>query len=152
MQTVSAVPQHDERLGASGVASRRRSITNSIITGSLLVAGLIHLLPAVGILGADVLDRLYGTETASADVEVLLRHRAVLFAILGVATLTAAILRRAQITLLVINLVSVATFALLASVTSGTSPEIDRVTAVDVVLAGAIMIALSARGRDHLRR
>lgn len=49
----------------------------------LLVIAFIHIVPVVGFLGAERLESLYGVAIASPDLEILMRHRAVLFGILG---------------------------------------------------------------------
>ena len=53
------------------------------ITGLLLVVALIHLVPITGLFGADRLAALYGIEITDGSLEILMRHRAVLFGILG---------------------------------------------------------------------
>ena len=50
---------------------------------ALLIAGAIHLLPLSGVTGAAALERLYGVAVDSPDLALLLRHRAVLFGLLG---------------------------------------------------------------------
>ena len=54
-----------------------------IITGLLLVVAFIHLLPLVGALGSGQLASLYGVEITDQNLEILMRHRAILFAIPG---------------------------------------------------------------------
>jgi uncharacterized membrane protein len=54
------------------------------ITALMLVVAAIHLVPISGFLGAQRLSALYGINVASADLEILMRHRAALFGILGV--------------------------------------------------------------------
>jgi hypothetical protein len=54
------------------------------ITGLLLVVAAIHLVPITGFFGARQLSALYGIEVDSPDPEILMRHRAVRFGILGV--------------------------------------------------------------------
>ena len=59
----------------------------------LLVAGVIHLLPLPGALGAGALARLYGLEPAALadpNLALLLRHRAVLFGVVGALLVAAA--------------------------------------------------------------
>ena len=49
----------------------------------LVVVGIIHLLPLSGVLGAERLAALYGLPFAESYPAILMRHRAVLFGLLG---------------------------------------------------------------------
>ena len=53
------------------------------ITGALLIVGIIHLLPMTGYLGASKLSALYNITIDDPNLEILMRHRAVLFGVLG---------------------------------------------------------------------
>nr|WP_295938654.1 phosphopantetheine adenylyltransferase [uncultured Acidovorax sp.] len=50
---------------------------------ALLLAGAIHLIPLLGVFGAAPLASLYGTPPSDPNTLILLRHRAVLFGIVG---------------------------------------------------------------------
>jgi hypothetical protein len=58
-------------------------IRECFIKTSLFITGCIHLLPVLGVLGADRLFKLYGVQLSDQNVILLLRHRAILFLILG---------------------------------------------------------------------
>jgi len=122
-----------------------------MVTSALVAAGLVHLIPSVGVLGADTLDVLYGTDLHDNDndIDILLRHRAVLFGILGIATLTAAWTRRLQTFALVANLASVASFVVIAVTGPDTTPAIERVTLIDAVLAVLIAASIAETARER---
>jgi hypothetical protein len=44
---------------------------------------IINMAPLVGVLGSNSLDKLYGTQIHDKNVLLMLRHRAVLFGIVG---------------------------------------------------------------------
>jgi hypothetical protein len=107
----------------------------------LAVVGLVHLVPATAVSGHR-LGALYGI-APDGDLALLLRHRAVLFGVLGVACL-AAVLRPAwQVPVMISALASTASFVVLAY----GSPALGRVWWADVVLSVLLVAALGTRLR-----
>jgi hypothetical protein len=80
------------------------------LTAALLVAALIHLLPLSGVLGAERLATLYGVPVADPNLMILMRHRAVLFGLLGVFLGVAAFIPALQGAALVAGMISVVSF------------------------------------------
>jgi hypothetical protein len=114
-----------------------------LISGSLLLAAIIHLLPLAGVLGHERLAALYGIDAADPNLSILLRHRAVLFGLLGAFLVVAAFRPGWQAAAFVAALVSVVSFLLIAWSTGGYNALIGRVVAADLValvalLAGAV--------------
>lgn len=105
----------------------------SIVT--LLVAGLIHLLPVPGVLGVSTLARLYGIEVNDPNTAILLQHRALLFGVLGVLMLSAIALPWLRVTALSVGLFSAASFIVIAMAVGGYNPAISRVVFADVVVS-----------------
>ena len=62
-----------------------------VVPVALLTTALIHALPLLGLTGGARLATLYGITDLDASLEILLRHRAVLFGMLGVYFLVAAV-------------------------------------------------------------
>ncbi len=61
------------------------------VIGTLIaVVGIIHLMPVTGVIGNEQLATLYGILIDEPNLEILMRHRAVLFGLLGVFLLYAA--------------------------------------------------------------
>ena len=62
-----------------------------VVPAVLLIVALIHALPLVGVMGAAKLTQLYGVDVQDPTLEILLRHRAVLFGLLAAFLAYAAI-------------------------------------------------------------
>lgn len=119
---------------------------------ALVVGGVIHLLPAIGVLGPARLGALYGTSAPGPDVEILLRHRAVLFGLLGALMVTAAFVPSLQIVAFTVGLLSTLSFVAVARIVGGYNAHLARVVRVDIVAlvaltSGAIALALSQAAR-----
>ncbi len=115
-----------------------------LIALPLGMVGVIHLLPLVGVLGAERLSALYGVAFTEPNLVILMRHRAVLFGLLGGYLLYAAFLPAHQRLALVAAWISVASFLYLALTTGGYSAAIARVVWADVIAALCLGIATVA--------
>ena len=123
-----------------------------LVAAMLAVVAVFHLLPAVGVLGVARLEALYGIPVQEPNLAILMRHRAVLFALLGVFLLVAAVRPAWQPAALVAGFVSVLSFLALARTVGGTNAQLQRVFAADVValaclVVGAVARVQQARGR-----
>lgn len=114
------------------------------LTAALLVAALIHLLPLSGVLGAERLATLYGVPVADANLMILMRHRAVLFGLLGVFLGVAAFIPELQATALVAGAISVVSFLWLAVSVGGYNAAIARVVVADLVALVSLVLGAAA--------
>ena len=119
-------------------------MANHLVRAGLLVTAIIHLLPLAGVLGAERLRALYGIPVEGPDLEILLRHRAVLFGLLGGFLLLAAFRPALQGLGLLAGFASVLGFLALAWATPGYNPAIARVVAADWIALAALSIAALA--------
>ncbi|NEW26113.1 phosphopantetheine adenylyltransferase [Nocardia cyriacigeorgica] len=107
----------------------------------LIAAAVVNLLPAVAVLSVDRAGAAYGLESVDGDLRLLLRHRGLLFAILGAGLLVAVFRPRLRAAALTANAVSMAGFLALIPLELPVGPALMRVAKVDVVglllLAGA---------------
>jgi hypothetical protein len=119
-----------------------------LVSGSLILAGIIHLLPLAGVLGHERLAVLYGIDTSDPNLSILLRHRAVLFGLLGAFLVVAGFRPGWQAAAFVAALVSVVSFLLLAWSTGGYNALIGRVVTVDLVALAAVLVGAVAWWRS----
>ena len=111
---------------------------------ALLVAGIIHLFPVPGVMGASTLARLYGIEANDPNTAILLQHRALLFGVLGVLMLSAIALPWLRVTALTVALFSAASFIFVAIAVGGYNSAIGRVVVADVVASVLLAAGLVA--------
>lgn len=120
------------------------------LTLCLVIVGLINFLPVIGVLGAQRLESAYGVALSSNDLVILMRHRALLFGILGGFVLYAAFLPAYQWAAMVLAGISMLGFALLAWTVGGYNASLHKVLLVDLaglaVLAVAVALKLLSRG------
>ena len=116
------------------------------LVGAMLgVVGVIHLLPLSGVLGAERLAALYGMEFRDDSLAILMRHRAVLFGLLGVLLVCAAFVRSLQVPAFVAGFVSVVSFLVLAYTVGGYNAAVGRVVVADWVALGCLVVGVGAR-------
>jgi len=122
-----------------------------LISAGLLVAAVIHLLPLSGVLSATRLASLYGLDFAEPNLLILMRHRAVLFGMLGVFLLVAAFRPAMQSWAVATGFVSVVSFLWLAHAAGAYNPQIARVFNADIVALIGLIVAAIAMGVQSFR-
>ena len=118
-----------------------------IVSVVLVLVAVIHALPLLGVLGADQVARMYGISVADPNVELLLRHRAVLFGLLAAFLACAAARPPLHSAALAAGLVSVVSFLVLSHPVGTHSAELATVVRVDwaalaLLLVGAVAHAV----------
>lgn len=122
-----------------------------LVSAALIVVAIIHLMPLSGVLGSERLGALYGIRVDEPNLAILMRHRAVLFGLLGVFLLYAAFRPDFQPAAIVAGFASVVTFVCLAWSVGGYNAQLGRVVVADIValvclVVGAVAYAMSTRG------
>ena len=110
----------------------------------LIVVGVIHLLPLTGVLGRAQLETLYGVPLQDANLIILMRHRAVLFGLLGAFLVFAAFRPQYQLIALIAGFVSVGSFLWLAWSVGGYNAPLARVFTTDIVALVCLVVGLAA--------
>ncbi|MES2610819.1 MAG: phosphopantetheine adenylyltransferase [Pseudomonadota bacterium] len=117
-----------------------------LTTLALLVVGAIHLIPLSGVLGPEHLVRLYGAAPSDPSALILMRHRAVLFGIVGGVCVLAAFKPALQSLALVLGSFSVVSFLWLAWSTGGFNAHLQRVVVADIVALLCLAVGAAALG------
>jgi hypothetical protein len=107
----------------------------------VLVAAAINLAPALGALSAERMTAFYGVDLEDPNLQILMRHRAVLFGVVGGLLLAAAFHPPLRTLGYVVGFSSMLSFLFIAWQVGAYSAELERVILMDVVgiaaLAGA---------------
>ncbi|NNE60468.1 MAG: phosphopantetheine adenylyltransferase [Woeseia sp.] len=114
-----------------------------LVPASLIIVGAIHVIPLSGVLGVGRLNSLYGINITDPDLSILMRHRAVLFGLLGLFCIYAAIKPPLYFIALTAGAVSVGSFLYLAYATGGYNEELRRVIVADLVAAVFLVIGFA---------
>jgi hypothetical protein len=108
---------------------------------TLFIAGVINLLPSVLAFLPDKISKFYGIEMPNQNYELLLRHRAILFGIIGGLMIYSAIAKKYYEVSTVIGLVSMVSFIILFFlIGKDINSELKRVMTIDVV--GTVILCI----------
>lgn len=110
----------------------------------LLIVAVIHLMPVIGVLGSAKLVALYGIQFDDPNLVILMRHRAVLFGLLGAFLLVAAFRPELQLLALIAGFASVASFLLIAWSVGGYNAQTARVVLIDVIALVCLAVGAAA--------
>ena len=110
----------------------------------LVVVGVIHLLPLSGVLGAARLDSLYGLSLGEPNLQILMRHRAVLFGLLGVFLIFAAVRPMFRTAAFIAGFISVISFLWLAVSAGSYNAQVGRVVTADIVALICLVVGFVA--------
>lgn len=111
-----------------------------IISATLIIVGVIHLLPLAGVLGAGRLKQLYGIAFDEPNLIILMRHRAVLFGMLGSFLVFSAFNPLWQPLAFLAGWLSVLSFLALAWSAGGYNHHTARVVKADLVALAALLL------------
>lgn len=128
-------------LGARGLGS---TAMRHLWTCLVLVAAAINLAPALGVFAPARMSAAYGVALDDPNLQILMRHRAVLFGLVGGLLVAAAFHPPLRTVGYAVGFSSMASFLVVAWRVGGYGAEIQRVVAFDVVgiaaLAGAVLV------------
>ena len=107
---------------------------------SLFIAGVINMLPSILVFLPEKLSKSYGIEIPNTDFELLLRHRAVLFGIVGGLMIYSSISKNYYSISLISGLISMVSFILLYFLIGGINEELGKVMKIDLVAITILLV------------
>ncbi|MGB5346975.1 MAG: hypothetical protein WBN23_12485 [Woeseia sp.] len=122
-----------------------------ILSIALAAVGLLNLFPIIGVLSAEHITGLYGIAIESADLEILMRHRAVMLGLIGGFLLLSAFRPSLQMLAASLGLVSMSSFVVLAYIAGDNGDQIHRVVVADIVgsvAAAFVLVVIVWEGRN----
>jgi hypothetical protein len=99
----------------------------------LFVVGLINFLPLIGVLSGAKIAQTYAVELASNDLIILMRHRALLFGLVGGFVLYSIFEPQFQTAALTMAGISMLGFLVIMYSVGGYNASINKVAMVDIV-------------------
>lgn len=120
-----------------------------LVSAMLLVVAVIHLLPLAGLQGPSRLTALYGIAFDEPNLAILMRHRAVLFGLLGAFLALAAFRPELQLLAFIAGFASVLSFLALAWSVGGYNAQIGRVFTADLVALACLVVGAIAYACTH---
>ena len=114
----------------------------------LVIVGLINLFPVIGITSPEVLIRLYDIDALDGDLLILMRHRALLFGIIGAFIGYSAFVHHLRPAAIVIGLASMLGFTVLAFTAGELGEKLYNVAIIDALAS----LALGIVAMNHLRK
>jgi hypothetical protein len=111
----------------------------------LIIVGLINLYPLVGVISSEQLMQLYGVQIETKELFILMRHRAILFGLLGAFILFSAFKDSLQLLACIAGLVSMLSFVMLAYVTGDYGDAIQKIVMIDVIGSIGLIVVLWIR-------
>ena len=121
------------------------STREKIVRLLLALVGIVNLLPLAGIRSGALLAQAYGIAAPEGDLLILMRHRALLFGVLGGLILVSAFRRHLQPAAIAAGAVSMLGFVVLAVSAGEHGPEIRKVVFIDIAASLALLVAAALR-------
>lgn len=116
-----------------------------IITGLLILVGVINFYPLIGVLSAQMLAHLYQIDVQSNDLLILLKHRAILFGLLGGFIMYAAFKPELQDIAIVMGLLSMLSFIVIAVAVGDYGAGVRKIVIADIIASVGLLVVFGLR-------
>ncbi|WDE04847.1 phosphopantetheine adenylyltransferase [Thalassomonas viridans] len=111
------------------------------ITACLIIVGLINFLPVLGLFSAQNMENAYSVSLTDNNLVILMRHRALLFGVLGGFILYSAFATPYQGAAMIMAGISMTGYVLLVLMVGGYNEAIFKVLLVDIFAIVVLLIA-----------
>ena len=118
---------------------------NKTISICLIIVAVINLLPLAGVLSAEKLQRAYTITLSSNDLVILMRHRALLFGVLGGFIFYSAFYPIYQNAAMTMAAISMLGYVVLVYLVGGYNQSLYKVLLVDFVGLAVLCLAVSLK-------
>jgi len=115
-----------------------------ISTIILLIVGLVNFYPLVGVVSNQAISDLYGISVDTAALEILLRHRVILFGLLGTFIIVSAFRPSLQLPACIGGIVSMVAFVLVAISVGGYDSRIQTIVNIDIAASLLLLLAMGS--------
>lgn len=113
-----------------------------LLPGALVLAALVNLAPVVGVISNQMIVALYGISLESSDLAILMRHRAILFGLVGGFILLSVFRPALRPLAITAALTSMLSFVALAMLIGDYSQKITRLMVGDLIASVVLIIAV----------
>jgi len=124
------------------IKERNMNITISIL---LLIVGVINFMPVIGIISAERLSGAYSVELIGNDIIILMRHRALLFGLVGGFILYSVFKPSYQTPAMVMAVISMLGFLYFVWAASDYNASISKIAITDLVGILCLVIAAALK-------
>ncbi len=114
-----------------------------IVSGLLLIVGILNLAPAIVFFSPERSLSLYAIDVSETNLSVVMRHRAVMLGLLGLALIYGAFRKEFVVPAIVAALIGKAAFLYLVYSSAGVNQELGRVALFDIAAIGLLLAALA---------
>ena len=126
-----------------GPRDGNNAVMGYLISFLFLVTGVINFAPMFGSISGEQLNKLYQIGAVGPDLELLLRHRAFLFGIVGSIIIVAAFVPALRLVATICGLVSMVSFIALVLLTKNSNPNLVQIAWIDVGATIALLLGFA---------
>ena len=116
-----------------------------------LIAAVVNLIPVSGVISAHNLETLYGVTVEDPNLIILMRHRAILFGMVGVLLAASAFRLSLRPLALAAGLISMLSFVVINYLVGDYNEQLERGILIDLVASALLIGAGFATWRDRAR-
>jgi hypothetical protein len=113
---------------------------DKIVSILLFIVGIINILPIMAFFNIDKTESLYGIKINGESLEVLMRHRGMLLALLGGGLIYSVFKPEFRLPIIIAALISKSVFVFLTYTTANVSPEVGKVALIDIISIVVLLV------------